>query len=301
MSMLRNTAMRSKLPGWLAIVLMLEIGLIHIMAAQGEYDEAAYMGYLFAANFLGALIAAFGMYRGRLWGWMLGLLIAVGSMAGYIWSRTLGMPRMNVEEWFSPYGIVSMAAEGLFILLALARPWLAPAARLPASKLSPGYPSLAAGLLLVISVGFLTYQWDAGLAQAYGHHVGSLHQVLDTPQTAAAELEERYGVRVSLVAISMMNSIVDVRIKILDPEKASLLLRNQAALLVGDQQTLFYCSTTGAETPMILAPHMHSHGSTTLHAQKLATFFFPSQQIIHTGSEVSLVFGTIRTEPIVVQ
>ena len=118
--------MKSKFLHWLAIILILEIGLLHIITAQGEYEEAAYMGYLFAANFFGSLIAALGIYHKQFWGWMLGLVIAAGSIAGYIWSRTLGMPGMNVEEWFTPYGIVSMSLEGAFILLVLLRPWKIP-------------------------------------------------------------------------------------------------------------------------------------------------------------------------------
>jgi hypothetical protein len=49
----------SKFLHWYGIVLILEIGLLHILTAQSEYEEAAYMGYLFAANFFGSLIAAF--------------------------------------------------------------------------------------------------------------------------------------------------------------------------------------------------------------------------------------------------
>ena len=111
--------MRSKYLQWFAVILIIEIGLLHIITAQKEYDEAAYMGYLCAANFFGSLVAAFGIYHKQLWGWILGLVISVGSIAGYIWSRTLGMPSMNVEEWFSPYGIVSMTLEGVFVLLVL--------------------------------------------------------------------------------------------------------------------------------------------------------------------------------------
>ena len=52
-----NRVMKSKLFHWLGIFLILETGLLHILTAQAEYEEAAYLGYLFAANFIGALIA----------------------------------------------------------------------------------------------------------------------------------------------------------------------------------------------------------------------------------------------------
>ena len=105
---------KTKLLHWFAIVLILETGLLHLVTAQGEYEEAAYMGYLFAANFFGSLIASFGIYHRQRWGWLLGLVIAAGSIAGYVWSRTFGMPGMNVEEWFVPYGVVSLSVEVCF-------------------------------------------------------------------------------------------------------------------------------------------------------------------------------------------
>jgi hypothetical protein len=144
------------------------------------------------------------------------------------------------------------------------------------------------GLFCVVAVSGITYRWDYTVAQAYGHHVGSLAQVCSTPATSLAELEEKYGVQVSLVANSMMGSIVDVRLKVVDPDKAHALLQNQAALLLNQES-------------LVLAPHMHSHGSTRLKVGKIFTIFFPAQQIIHPGSSVSLVFGPVRTEAVVVR
>lgn len=274
---------------WSGIVLILEIGLLHIITAQGEYEEAAYMGYLFATNFFGSLLAAFGIYHRQFWGWTLGLVIAVGSIAGYVLSRTLGMPGMKVEEWFTPYGIVSMSVEGVYILLVMSRPWkISTGNLLPNGNPMLRYLLLAGGLLAVLLGGFMTFRWDDTVTQAFGHHVGSLSQVCSTPPTTFAELEEQYGVQVSLVANSMMNSVVDVRLKIIDPDKAHLLLQDQAALLVNQEA-------------LILAPHMHSHHSAKLKAAKIFFMFFPTRQIIHTGSKVSLVFGPVRTEPFVVR
>jgi len=281
--------MRSKLFRWLAIALIVEIGLLHIYNAQAEYEEAAYMGYLFAANFFGALAAARGIKNNQLWGWMLGMVIAIGSIVGYAWSRTLGMPGMVVEEWLSPFGIVAISLEGAFIILVLLRPWKIPTDESRAPSTSKfRYILPVAGLLLIIFISALTYQWDNEVTQAFGLHVGSLEQVSNTPVTSSADLEQEYGVQVSLVATSMMNSIVDVRLKIVDPDKAHLFLQNQAALLVNQEA-------------LILAPHMHSHGVTRLKSGKIFSAFFPTQQIIQPGTEVSLVFGSVRSEPVVVQ
>ena len=282
--------MKSKIINWLGIVLILEIGLLHLMTAQSEYEEAAYMGYLFVGNFCAALLAAYGIYRRQLWGWLLGLFIAIGSIAGYVWSRTRGMPGMEMEEWLSPYGIAAMTVEGLFILLFMLRPWKMPSNEvLPARAQRPlFFIQPIVGLLSLVLISTIAYRWDANRTQAFGYHVVSLDQVINAPAISSSDLEEQYGVQVSLVATSMMNSIVDVRLKIIDPEKAQTLLKNQAALLVNDQS-------------LVLAPHMHSHTGNRLKAGKVFIIFFPTQRVIYPGSEVSLVFGRERLAASVVR
>ncbi len=68
---------------------------------------------------MAAVIAALGSYRGeRGWGWTLGLLVAVGAIIGYIYSRTLGLPRLEPDKWLEPLGVLSLVVEGLFTLMA---------------------------------------------------------------------------------------------------------------------------------------------------------------------------------------
>ena len=116
--------MKTKYLEWIGIALIAVIGVIHLILMRGEYEEAHYMGMLFAANFVGAIIAAVGIYRGSNWGWILGFLVAAGSLAGYILSRTVGLPGMEIEEWLDPYGVVSLVLEAVFIVLIVQRaPW----------------------------------------------------------------------------------------------------------------------------------------------------------------------------------
>jgi hypothetical protein len=282
--------MKNKILQWLAIYLILQTGLLHLMTAQSEYEEAAYLGYLFIGNFLAALLAAYGIYRQRIWGWGLGLCISVGSITAYAWSRTQGMPGMEVEEWFAPYGVVALSVEGIFVLLFMLRPWKRSAGALLAPSVQQRFHTILAlaALFILTAISLIAYRWDASVTQAYGVHVVSLDQVLNTPESSTTQLEEQYGVKISLVATSMMDSIVDVRLLILDPDKAHVLLQNQAALLV-DQKSL------------VLAPHMHSHIGHRLKAGKTYIIFFPTQQMIHSGSKISLVFGPERVEPVVVR
>lgn len=282
--------MKTKFLYWFAIVLILETGLIHIIMAQAEYEMAPYLGYLFAANFFGALLSALGIYHKQFWGWALGFVISAGAIAAYIWSRALGMPgiEMHVGEWFTPYAVVSKLAEGIFVLLVLLRPWRIPTLELlPATISKLRYILPVTGLFVIASLSAFTYQWNVAVIREVGQHVGSLAQVSSTSVTSFAELEERYGLQVSLVAVSMMDSAVDVRLKVIDPEKAGPLLKNQTALLVGQEALVF-------------APHQHRHGS--LKRDKIHFIFFPTENgTIHIGSEVSLVFGPVRVEPVVVR
>ncbi len=114
---------RSNLLLWVGIILIIVTGLIHFVDAPDSFDEATYKGVLFLANGAGALLAAYGIWTGKRWGWTLGLLVAVGALAGYVASRTIGMPGIPAEPdaWFEPLGITSLLAEGLFSLVALSR------------------------------------------------------------------------------------------------------------------------------------------------------------------------------------
>ena len=115
--------MKYRVLQWLGVTLILVLGIIHFLLAPDEYKEAHYIGILFGANFLAALISAVGILRGNTWAWVLGLLIVAGSLCGYILSRTTGMPGMDPEEWLTPSGLAAMAVEGVFILLVFLRPW----------------------------------------------------------------------------------------------------------------------------------------------------------------------------------
>jgi hypothetical protein len=271
---------------WLGLVLILEAGLLHYIASQAASLRAAYLGYLLVAVFLGSLVAAVGIYGQKVWGWLLGCSLGVASLIGYVWNSTAGLPLLAPVPWLYPYAIVASAAEIFFILLALLRPWrFADRPLTASSRFSLFLPSI---LIVVGLAAIPAYRWDRYAYEvSYHHHVGSLDAVCSTPLTSEAELEERYGVKVSLVALSMMDGVVDVRVKVLDPKKAESLLRDQAALLVNQQF-------------LVLAPHVHQHYR--LKKDKVHNLFFPTaDKKIQTGSQVSLVFGPVRVEPVTVK
>ena len=116
---IRGTTASDRLVG-AGISLIVVVGLIHLIDAPEDLQEAPYQGLLFLANFFGALTAAIGIYQGRRWGWSLGSLIAGGAFLGYVISRTVGLPGLPVEEeWLEPLGLLSLFVEALFIGLYL--------------------------------------------------------------------------------------------------------------------------------------------------------------------------------------
>ena len=282
--------MKSKALQWLAIALILETGLLHYFTAQSAYEQVAYMGYVFMLNFLGALIAAFGIYHRQAWGWGVGAAVTTASMIGYVLSRTVGLPGLQVELWLDPYRVVAFLVEGLFLLVILLRPWkmIPPLEEQVRTARWLRYLLPVSAVFVMGMTSFVSYRWDVSLNQSEFHqHVGNLAQVCNTPLTSFAELEQKYGVQISQVAATEMGSVIDVRLKIIDPDKAHALLINQAAILVN---TDF----------LILAPHLHTHYK--LKPNKLFMMFFSSGRgSVHAGSEVSLVFGHVRVAPVTVR
>ncbi|HEX2097616.1 MAG TPA: hypothetical protein VHF46_00975 [Rubrobacteraceae bacterium] len=75
----------------------------------------------FVVNFIGALVAAVGIYRDALWGWLLGALVAGGALVMYVVSRSVGLPGYEhaVGRWTGPLGLISLVVEALFMAVLL--------------------------------------------------------------------------------------------------------------------------------------------------------------------------------------
>jgi hypothetical protein len=100
-----------------AILLILAVGLTHLIGASPHYRFAPYIGVGFVVNFIGALVAAVGIYRDVLWGWLLGALVSGGALVLYVISRSVGLPGFEqaVGRWFGPLAIISFIVEAAFL------------------------------------------------------------------------------------------------------------------------------------------------------------------------------------------
>ena len=112
---------RQKILRLAAIALVVVVGLTHLIGAPQHYRVAPYIGVGFVANFIGALVAAVGIYRDVIWGWLLGALVAGGALIMYAISRSVGLPGFEhaVGRWSGPLGILSLVVEALFVTVFL--------------------------------------------------------------------------------------------------------------------------------------------------------------------------------------
>ena len=104
-------------------------------------------------------------------------------------------------------------------------------------------------------------------------------------------LEEKYGLRVNLLAVTAAGGMVDLRLKILDGEKARLLLqdkKNFPALLVGENNLLINVDDDTKAQEI----KFDQNGG-------LFLMFPNSGNAVKQGSPVKIVFGDFQLEPIV--
>src|SRR5215204_2119793 len=87
--------------------LILVSGLIHLLVTREHFEEATYLGLLFLADFAGATVAAFGIYRGSRWGWVLGALVAAGAFTLYVVAGTGGLPGVDEHHALDPLGLIA--------------------------------------------------------------------------------------------------------------------------------------------------------------------------------------------------
>lgn len=114
--MYRTTLLRRVL----GVIFLIVIGIIHLFIIGAGFHLQEYLGVLFILDtiisFVGALWIAF---SDASFGWLLGTLAAVGSLVGYLVTRTLSLPGLHILPWNAPFGLPALIAEALFTVLAL--------------------------------------------------------------------------------------------------------------------------------------------------------------------------------------
>jgi hypothetical protein len=153
----------------------------------------------------------------------------------------------------------------------------------PTIPLAQSHKSLVIAVILLILalVGFLTYNaFKAAQVQALPQAATVLSEQM---------LAEQYGLGVNLIAVTAAGGMVDLRLKIIDGEKAKTLLSDQAnfpALLVGDGLLL------RADEDIISQTLKFDNGGSIF-------LLFPNaQSVVKSGDPVTIVFGDLQLEAI---
>lgn len=106
---------------WSGLILIALTGLIHLVEAPEYFEEKTYVGALFIAAAIGAAVSMYGIWKAQSWGWLLGIVVAGGSVVAYLASRTVGLPGFRENSWsefLEPSGIISLVVEIAFLVVA---------------------------------------------------------------------------------------------------------------------------------------------------------------------------------------
>ena len=100
----------------------LGIALIHGLDLSGKLEETPYIGVLYIvliAACVGLTALAAFRWSDRLWA--LGALVAASPLAGYVLTRTVGLPgaRDDIGNWGEPLGIASIVVEMITLAVCL--------------------------------------------------------------------------------------------------------------------------------------------------------------------------------------
>ena len=103
--------------------LLIAIAIIHLQDQGGLLgsESPTWLKYGYYMIEIGSLVSALLVIRGKVIGWLLGLVWSIGPFVGYILSRSVGVPGDpgDVGNWSYLLGTVSLLVEGSFVTLAV--------------------------------------------------------------------------------------------------------------------------------------------------------------------------------------
>ncbi len=113
-----------KKPKIIGIILIVITGLLnfhipHFLIEPNDLSSASrILEIVYLINLLGAFGAAFGIYRDKRWGWLLGIGVSILSASLWLAQETIGLPGLP-QQWFEPSRIVSLVIEVIFVIVAV--------------------------------------------------------------------------------------------------------------------------------------------------------------------------------------
>lgn len=127
----------------LAVLGLAGVALIHLLDAHDTFVAAPYKGWLYVGLIVGSLATA-GVLARRSdpRAWLAALLLPLGALVAFVYSRTVGLPEGadDIGNWWEPLGLASMFVEAALVVLAaavLGRPDRAALERVRTFRLTP--------------------------------------------------------------------------------------------------------------------------------------------------------------------
>jgi hypothetical protein len=123
----------------------------------------------------------------------------------------------------------------------------------------------------------------------------TLHKSIPAGQTVSAQtLADEYGIQVNLVAVTAAGGLVDLRMEILDAQKAKLLFQ--------DSSDLPSLRVEGSKNVLTAPEESGKQLLNTLEDGNNAFLMFPNVgHVVKPSTPVTIVFGDVALEPIAAQ
>ncbi|MET7666328.1 hypothetical protein ABZT51_46810 [Streptomyces sp. NPDC005373] len=104
-------------PAGVAVCCALLSAVVHLVIAPEHLAETLYIGILFIAGGVALLLTAGALaLRNSVTAWWAGALVSGGMILGFALSRTIGLPGYHEQGWDHPYGVLSIIAEGVYLV-----------------------------------------------------------------------------------------------------------------------------------------------------------------------------------------
>lgn len=163
---------------------------------------------------------------------------------------------------------------------------------------SAGVPGLLCDLpapepdLAASPYGIWTVARPSGL---HGETLAGVHSRV-TKIISAQTLEERYGIRITLVGITNLGGMVEMRFKVTDRDRA-------LELLTGKGHAAMPMMMLAGTTRMLAQPHMmHERHGIDMKPRGMNFVYYPNtNSVVKPGDQVSLTFGNIQVTPFTVE
>lgn len=110
--------------------------------------------------------------------------------------------------------------------------------------------------------------------------------------SAEAAIEDRYGIHITMLAVTAGGGVIDFRFQITDPEKANFYMH-------GDYEDLPMLIEEDSGT--LIKPREHTHHADYEFGRSYYTIYRNPGGVVQTGSSVTIILGDLHLSNFIVQ